>query len=154
MAPVLDFLLQVWNATNLTNTTVAYSTNSIDQQVVTRHMENGEEIGFGVFVTALTVTSSETYNFEVINDSTAALTSAPIVVSSTGPMTATDARINATTAGFQNGFFLPIPPGSLFKEWVGLGMVGTGTTNITVTAYLMNRGEWSQITIQPANYTP
>lgn len=155
MAPTLDYLLSVWVAANLTNTASTVSTNSIDQQTATRQFANGDEIGFGVFVTGLTVTSTETYNFEVINDSNANLTTAPVIVAQTGAMTAsTDNRINATVAGFQNGFFLPIPPGSLNKEWVGLAMVGTGTTNITVSAYLMNAAQWSQVTIQPANYTP
>ena len=150
--PVLDVLLQVWNAANLTATAV--STNSIDQQVVSRHMENGETIGFGIFVTALTAGSTDTYEFQVINDSAASLISAPIVVADTGTMTNTDYRIVSSNANFQNGLFLDIPPGTLTKEWVGLKFIGANTPNITVSAYLMNRDQWSQITIQPANYTP
>jgi len=153
--PVLDVLLQLDSAHNYTNTTVVYSQKSFDQQVATRQIANGEEIGIGVFVTGLTTSSTDTYNFQVINDSTAALTSAPIVVAQTGAMTgATDNRINAALAGFQNGFFLPIPPNSLKFEFIGLGMVGTNTTNITVDAYLMNAAQWSQYSTQPANYTP
>lgn len=152
MAPVLDYLLQVWNATNLTAT--ATSTNSIDQQVATRHAENGEEIGFGIFVTALTKGSTDTYEFQVINDSNANLTTSPIVVADTGTMQNNDARIDSTQAGFLNGLFLSISPALLTKEWVGLKFIGANTPNITVSAWLMNRNEWTQLTTQPANYTP
>ncbi len=130
-------------------------TYSIDQQAVKRHMENGEEVGIGVFVTAVTNTSSETYNFIVKNGDTAALTSNTVNVAQTGPMAqSTDARINPSLAGFQNGFFLSISPNSLIYEYVGLSMIGTGTTNMTITAYLLNKSEWSAYQAQPANYTP
>jgi len=153
--PVLDNSLLVWNNAELTNTTETGATYAIDQQVVTRHMENGEEVGFGVFVTAL-ASSGATYNFKVKNvaSATDVITSA-IDVAQTGAMTdTTDPRINASVAGFQNGFFLSIPPNSLKFRYVSLSMTGTGSPDITVTAYLMNESEWSAYSTQPANYTP
>jgi hypothetical protein len=153
--PVLDNALCIANGVTLTNTTETLLTYSVDQQTVKRHMENGEEVGFGVFVTSVTNTSSETYNFIVKNGDTAALTSNTSNVAQTGAMTqSTDARINPTLAGFQNGFFLTIPPNSLIYEYVGMSMIGTGTTNMTVSVYLMNESEFSALQVQPANYTP
>lgn len=147
---VLDYLLQVWGGVNLLAT--ATSTNSIDQQVVTRHMENGEEIGFGIFVTALTPGSTDTYEFQVITDSAASLVSAPVVIADTGTMTNTDSRI--VLSGNLNGLFLSINPNTLLKEWVGLKFIGANTPNITVSAYLMNEAQWTAYVAQPANYTP
>ena len=157
MSTGLDAQLQIQaKATTLTAGTTL-STYSVDQQAAKRHVELGETIGFGVFVSASAKTSAETYTFNVVDADNAALNSNLVIIGSSGAILGSDARMDTTSADFKAGVFVPIPVGSLTKEFVGLQFVlgnGGGTASLNADVFLMNQGEWSQYNAPAANYTP
>ena len=157
MATGLDANLQIQsNATTLTAGTTL-STYSVDQQVVKRHIELGETVGFGVFVLSSAKTSAETYTFNVIQADNAGLTVNAEVIGSSGAILGSNALLDTTSANFKAGIFVPIPVGNLTREFVGIQHVlanGGGTASLAASEFLMNQGEWSQYNPPAANYTP
>jgi hypothetical protein len=150
----IDGELQLW-ASGALNSVTNYSTNAYDQATAGRHIENSEEMGMAVYVSAFTAGTSDAYTFKVISDSvgTPASPSSPATVAT---MTLTAAQVTAllTTNGGPGSFFLAIGPNTINQQYISgeLDISNTPGT-ITLSAYLMLEADFSQNVPQPANYT-
>jgi Bbp16-like protein len=152
----IDALLQV--ADDQAVTATAVSTNSIDLGVTGgalsvsppfRQIGTGEPIGFGVQidVSAFLTSGDETYLFEVISTTDAAL-SAGLVVLESRQFTAAQVTALGLVAGTY--FFLEIPMGQPVQRYLGMRVTTAGTTPaITYSAWLTARKLFS---IQAAIY--
>lgn len=109
----------------------AVSTNTYDSGAAGNDISVGEPLcmAFTVDVAADGTTTDETYEFQVIQSAAAALTSPDVLcLRAIGYAT--------LVAGFK--FYLPIPPGSKTKRYLGVNYnVGGTTPTITVTAAIL-----------------
>ena len=124
------------------------NTTCWDQSTSGRHAELGEYIGLFVSTSAYNHVGTETYQFQVINDSATNGTTSPVVVADTGTMQNTDTRI---TGG---SLFLPIPPFMLTKEYVFGKFIGANTPSWTGGAWIMTQAQYQQWIAEPENFTP
>jgi hypothetical protein len=123
----LDAQTLVWDATALTSD--AASSNTYDSGAAGNEIATGEPLTLciQVDVAADGTTTDETYEFQVIQSTVAALTSPDILV-----------QRSITYANLSVGslHYLPIPPGAKTKRYLGAYFNGGGTTpTITVTAW-------------------
>lgn len=108
----------------------AVSENTYDAGVAGRDISIGEPMGIGISVSVAAKVSdgNETYEFQAVQDSDAALGS-PTVLG----LRAID-KANLTAGSFH---ILPIPPGSVTERYLGLNFNGGGTNpSITVDAWI------------------
>lgn len=123
--------------------TVAY-----DQSTAGRHMENGASLGLAVLNSAFSASGTETYQFQIINDTANDGVTSATVVADTGTMQNTDARLTS------KAFFLPIPPMLLTKRYVLAKFTGANSPSITFGAWIMTRDQFQQWVAEPENFTP
>lgn len=108
----------------------AVSTNTYDSGAAGNDITEGEPLGIAVTVdvAADATTGNETYQFDAVEDSDAALGS-PTVLASRIILAA------ALTAGSKH--VIPIPQGSKTERYLGLQLTLGGTTpTITITAFI------------------
>lgn len=121
----------------------AVSTNAYDLGALPTGTANGsrvdpsigEPMGIVIVVTvaADSTTGDETYAFEAIQSTVTALTSPDVLVRV--PFTAAQAAAGALAAG--TVIVVPLPSGSITKEFIGLNYdVGGTTPTITVSSWL------------------
>lgn len=125
---LLDAQTLLWDAAALTSD--AASTNTYDSGSASNDLTNGEELVavIQVDVAADFTTGDETYQFQVIQSANANLASPDILASRT-------IAASALTAGSLH--FIPVPPASKTKRYLGLYFDGGGTTpTITVTGWI------------------
>ena len=135
----LDFQLRLNAAATLTSTGGVVMTNSLDQATAVGHVENQMDL-MGLFIpfSAVTISGSQTYQFQILTDSVTALTTTPIVVADTGAMTTTDARLVSS-----NYIFLPIQWGVVLQEFVGCKYTFTNSPSMTIGGAWLT--SWSSI---------
>lgn len=138
-----DALLLVSDAQAITAT--GYSTNTIDlgNPTVKRQIGTGEAIGFAITVdvAADATTGDETYEFQVVQSDNANLSSHDVIASRT---------ITAANLALGKKHFIPIPPGTPTKRYIGVRAVLAGTTpSITFTAALQPQ---SMFSVEPVAY--
>ena len=147
----LDLQLQINTAATLTSTAGVIMTNVLNQSTVYGHVENqGDAVGLFIPFSAVTISGSQTYQFQVISDSNVNLTTTPIVVADTGVMTTTDGRLT----GPQSYIFLAIQFGVILQQYVGAKYSFANSPSITIGGAWLT--SWS--TVQnffgyPNNYT-
>lgn len=129
---LVDLQNLIWSSKALTAT--ALSDNSIDSGGALLDPSVGEPMCFviSVEVAAKVSGGTETYEFDLVQSSTEDLaTSADILCAV--PFT-NGLAASRLTAGAQ--VVLPIPPGSITKQYYGISFVGANTPTITVSARL------------------
>ena len=137
---------QAWTGTDVTTNTTSYSSNVIDHNPTITPAsgsgagaaQNFSAFGVGEPISVILVVtaqpghaSAETYTVNLLTDTAANLTTAPVTV-------ATLSIPRTTTAG--TGFILPLPANTAFKRYSGLQYVlsnGGGTSALNVYAYMM-----------------
>jgi hypothetical protein len=127
----------------------AVSTNTIDLGNVTPKNEigSGEPMCFAVQVdvAADVANGDETYVFEVIQSANANLSSPDIL------MQREIARASLTAGSIH---FLPIPPGSVTKRYLGMNYnVGGTTPSVTVTTFLIPMSQIDTFKAYAKGYT-
>jgi hypothetical protein len=124
----LDAHILLWDATALSSD--AASTNTYDSTAAGNDLTNGEGlvVVIQVDVAADFTTGDETYEFQFIQSANANLSSPDILASRT-------IAAASLTAGSLH--YIPVPPASKTKRYLGLFFNGGGTSpTITVTAFI------------------
>lgn len=124
---ILDSQLKLSSAQALTATAV--STNTVDEASASNDISVGEPLVMvvKVDVAADSTTGDETYEFQVIQSAAANLGSPDVLASRV---------IAAADLSAGSLHYIPIPPGSKSKQYMGARYVLAGTTpSVTVTSY-------------------
>jgi hypothetical protein len=143
-----DNLLRLSSAQAFTSGTTV-STNTIDfgNPSVLRNVGDGVPMTLVIVVTtaASSANGNETYEFDLIQSSSANLSSPDVL----------EQRVISRTALTAGTFvFLPIPPGAITKEYVGYQAVLGGTApSVTVTAQLMPQNMIERFLAYAKGYT-
>jgi len=125
----------------------ANSTNTFDSGLSTNEIGTGEPLCLvlQVDVAADFTSTDETYEFQIIQSTAAALTSPDILVQRS--ILAADLTIGSL-------HYLPIPPGAKSKRYLGAYYnVGGTTPTITVTAFLQPMSMIQRDVVYPDGFT-
>lgn len=128
---ILDALLMVSDAQAVTADAVSTNTIDLGASSPAREIGSGEPMGFllTVDVAGDFTTGDETYSFQVISSTAAALTSPTVLA----VRTLTAAQLAAGAI-----FFLPLPAGTPSQRYLGVNYdVGGTSPTLTVTAALV-----------------
>lgn len=139
----IDTLGLVSDAQALTATAVC--TDKVDTHAVTpiREIGTGNPLGFGISVDVAAdfTTGDETYQFDIVSDTDAALGSPTVHASFV---------LTAAQLPLAKTWFLPLPPGMPTERFLGLRYTLGGTTPLlTVTAWLTTLSAFAQ---EPVSY--
>lgn len=140
---ITDAFMTLWSAVALTGSTSYLSTKSYDTKAATTDVTIGEPLE-AVIQIDVAADNNGTYKFDVIDDSTAALTSAPVVLASR------TIAYSLLTAGSRHT--IPLPPGSKTQRYVGLKLTNTGGT-VTVTGWIAPINQVAQPKVYPSGWT-
>lgn len=119
-------------------TAAAVSTNSKKKKAITQDLGIGEaEMGL-VFAATVNAVGGGSFTIEIIEADNAALTTNPVSLAS---MTLTAAKLLKG-----KGFFLPLPPNTMTKEFYGARFTPVGGTSpsLTVEAYFGSSNDVAQ----------
>lgn len=126
----VDAQTQVSAAQSFTDGT-AVSTNSIDLTAIDPDIAVGEPMGFGINIdVGAGVASAETYQFNIVGDDAAALSSVVVLAEMIMPK---------AELGLGQKFIFPLPPNRITERYIGLQLVladGGGTATLTISAHL------------------
>jgi hypothetical protein len=145
----IDKQLELANDVTLTSSVIlptGTNTTAWDRGVAGNHTEFGNPFGLAVFPTAVSASGTETYEFQIINDSDKALATTPKVVATTGTMANTDERLSRP-------FFLPVEPGMISMQFLGAKFVGANSPSIEFSAWFMSQKDFEQYAAAANNYT-
>ncbi len=142
---ILDAQCQLNSSLAIASATTTVSENSYDLGAEFVASGNYRDVGAGeplailvnVEVAADHTTEDETYQFDIIVDSTANLATAPVVIGSVA-FTAAEAVLLELAAG--KNLVIPIPPlnGHVGKRYLGMQVISGGTTpSITISAWIV-----------------
>lgn len=131
-------------------TATGLGTSSYDCGNITPKRQLGEgepmAVTFQIDVAAKTSGGTETYEFQVIQSASSALSTATVIAdmqyAASGAIIAT-----ALVAGYT--LTLPIPPGFPLQRFIGVNFVGANTPTITFTAWL---GRLADAPVKPQTY--
>lgn len=134
----MDVQTRLWNATALSANAVStnsYTVGTADNAVI--DIGNGEPLAvmMAILVAAKSSGGTETYQFDLISTTDAALT-ANLEVLTSWAFTAADVAAGALAAGRVYGLPLPVMR-MRWQTYLGLRFVGANTPTITVTADIM-----------------
>ena len=137
----LDIQLQLNGAATLTSAAgnVVFA-SALNQSTIYGHVENqGDAVGLFIPFSAVTISGSQTYQFQVLTDSNVNMTTTEIVVADTGTMTTTDGRLT----GPMSYIFLPIQFGTVLQQYVGARYTFANSPSITIGGAWLT--SWSSI---------
>lgn len=145
----LDIQTQLGPAATLTSTAGVLFTNSYNQSTVYGHLENQlDQVGLFIPFSAVSLGGTQTYQFQVISDSAANLTTTPIIVADSGAMGVTDGRL--TNANY---IWLPITFGTVILQYVGAKYTFANTPSMTIGgAWLTSLSVIQNFLSYPLNY--
>lgn len=126
----IDAEAQLSDAQALSGAASTVSTNAYDMGGTNRQMGDGEPMGIGVNVTVAADVgdADETYQFNCVSDTVAALSSPTVLLEMIIPRA-------LLVAGYR--FIVPIPAGRILEQFVGMQAVLGGTTpSITFDAHI------------------
>lgn len=144
----IDAQLQLADDETLTSTGIlpdGSNTTAWDRSVAGNHTDLGNPFGLAVFPTVVSASGTETYEFQILNDSNKNLNTAAIVVATTGTMANTDPRLSRP-------FFLPCEPEMVTKQYLGAKFVGANSPSIEFSAWFMNQKDFQQYAAAANNY--
>ena len=144
----LDLQLQLSAAKTLTTSvTLDYA---YDQKTAVAHLENQlDQVGLFIPFGTFAASGTETYQFQVVDDSVATLATTPHVVADTGTMSNTDSRLVSHTH-----LFLPIPFNTVLQEFVGCKYISANSASIVIYgAWLAPLSAMQNFRSFPINYS-